>query len=93
MKYQYLFMCSPTNHLSLQPPPPPYIQSGSSNPFAGASALVNKNKGTSVNLNFKAGKMDAWAEETAKQKENRETSFQLIARYKFLKKGMLLYMI
>jgi hypothetical protein len=44
-------------------------------------------------LNFKAGKMDAWAEETAKQKENRETSFQLIARYKFLKKGVLLYMI
>jgi len=62
------------------------IKSGSSNPFAGASALVNKNTGTSSNLNFKAGKMDAWAEETAKQKENRETSFQLIARYKFLKK-------
>lgn len=62
------------------------LKSGSSNPFAGASALVNKNTGKSSNLNFKAGKMDAWAEETAKQKENRETSFQLIARYKFLKK-------
>jgi len=33
-----------------------------------------------------ASKLEAWANETAAEKGKRETSFQLMARYKFLKK-------
>jgi hypothetical protein len=62
------------------------------NPFAGNGALKASGAaatGKSLNLNFKASKLEAWATETSAEKGKRETSFQLIARYKFLKKAPL----